>query len=76
MLGVTLPLKQPLRCDQDVDIFDATAVGEVEALGEVGLQVWFDLLVWLLALKSLCIFDKSEFIFRLYVGELVQFLIT
>lgn len=49
--GVDKPLKQPFHVDQDVDILNATAVGKVEALRQVGLQVRLDFLVRLLTLK-------------------------
>lgn len=46
-----VPLKEPFRLHQDVDVFNATAVGKVEPFGQVSLQVRLDLLVGLFALK-------------------------
>lgn len=39
------PLKEPLRLHQDVDVLNAAAVGIVQPLGQVGLQIGRELLV-------------------------------
>ena len=39
-----LPLKEPSGVHQDAHVLDAPTVGKVEPLGQVGLQVGFDLL--------------------------------
>lgn len=49
---VMLPLKEPLQVHQDADVLDAPTVGKVEPLGEVGLQVGFDLLLRFLTLQE------------------------
>lgn len=47
-----VPLKQPFGFHQDTNVLDATTVGKVEALREVGLQVGTDLLTGLLTLEG------------------------